>query len=555
MTIHAKPLSGSLSALSYVILALFSLLAFAPGIATLPPTDRDESRFVQASKQMVESGDFIDLRFQDEPRYKKPAGIYWLQSAAVLLYGEGTETPIWVYRTVSVAAGIAAVLATAWLGARMFGPAAGMAAGFGLAGILMLGFEARIAKTDAALLAVTIAAQAALAHIYLSAREGGQTRLAPWVFWTAQGLGILVKGPIVAAVSILTIVFVAWFDRDRAWLRRLRAGWGIPLALLIAAPWLALITWKSGGAFWQEAVGQDLLGKVASGQESHGAPPGYFFVLYSATFWPYGVAGMIACLAALRRLSDPRLLFCIAWFLPFWVAIELVPTKLPHYILPVYPAIMLAVAWAVTNLDAAADVRTGWRLWLYRAALLGAVVATLALAVVATGVSPFVIGTFSWWGLLASILLLAAGWLGSGIWPPLEARVRIPAASAASAAAFGILTSTVVPSLQPVWLSPQIAAAFESVKPCEDSRLVAAGYHEPSLVFLVGTDTMLTNGRLASRQLRRDKCAVALISDDQLETFKAGIANSPGIVELDAVEGINYSKGTSRRLALYANAN
>ena len=61
------------------MLVLLCLCAFLPGIAELPPIDRDESRFMQASKQMVESGDLVDIRFQDESRYKKPVGIYWLQ--------------------------------------------------------------------------------------------------------------------------------------------------------------------------------------------------------------------------------------------------------------------------------------------------------------------------------------------------------------------------------------------------------------------------------------------------------------------------------------------
>ncbi|MGO9543748.1 MAG: ArnT family glycosyltransferase, partial [Rhodomicrobium sp.] len=56
---------------------------YLPGIASLPPTDRDEARFAQASKQMLETGNYVDIRFQTEARYKKPIGIYWLQSAAV----------------------------------------------------------------------------------------------------------------------------------------------------------------------------------------------------------------------------------------------------------------------------------------------------------------------------------------------------------------------------------------------------------------------------------------------------------------------------------------
>ena len=58
-------------------------LLFLPGFFNIPPIDRDEARFAQATKQMVETRDFVDIRFQDEVRYKKPVGMYWLQAAAV----------------------------------------------------------------------------------------------------------------------------------------------------------------------------------------------------------------------------------------------------------------------------------------------------------------------------------------------------------------------------------------------------------------------------------------------------------------------------------------
>ena len=83
-----------------------SLLAFLPGFfATIPPVDRDEARFAQATKQMVETGD-VDIRFQDEVRYKKPVGIYWLQAAGVkageALGIRGCAQHIWLYRIPSL---------------------------------------------------------------------------------------------------------------------------------------------------------------------------------------------------------------------------------------------------------------------------------------------------------------------------------------------------------------------------------------------------------------------------------------------------------------------
>src|SRR5947209_4296088 len=95
-------------------LLLCAMLLFLPGFFTIPPIDRDEARFAQATKQMVESGDFIDIRFQDDVRYKKPVGIYWLQSAAVeaasALKLPKAELRIWVYRLPSLIGRIGRVL-------------------------------------------------------------------------------------------------------------------------------------------------------------------------------------------------------------------------------------------------------------------------------------------------------------------------------------------------------------------------------------------------------------------------------------------------------------
>jgi 4-amino-4-deoxy-L-arabinose transferase-like glycosyltransferase len=99
-------------------LVLCALLLFLPGFFTIPPVDRDEARFAQATKQMVESGDYVDIRFQEDVRYKKPVGIYWLQSAAVeaatALKLPKAELRIWVYRLPSLIGAIGAVLMTYW---------------------------------------------------------------------------------------------------------------------------------------------------------------------------------------------------------------------------------------------------------------------------------------------------------------------------------------------------------------------------------------------------------------------------------------------------------
>ncbi len=544
-----------LGAMKQALLVLLCLFAFLPGISTLPPTDRDESRFVQATKQMVASGDYVDIRFQDVPRYKKPAGIYWLQSAALTLTGQGADAPIWAYRLVSVVAATIAVLATARLGATLFGPAAGLIAGTALAGIVMLLFEGRIAKTDATLLATAVIAQAALARIYLAARGRiAPSAAAPWIMWATLGASILIKGPVIPALSALTIASLLVLDRDRAWLKELKAGRGVLLMLIIAAPWLLLITWKSGAEFWQKSIGEDFISKIGSGQESHGFPPGYYAAIYVLFLFPFAPLALRGGLKALNRMrEDPALLFLICWYVPYWVMIELIPTKLPHYALPAYPAILLAMGWALTSASAAETELKRWQVWLWWPTIVGFGVVSLALAILSVAATPFITGSFSIWGVAAAGLLLISAWFGSGLRAERSFRGSILPATLTSAAAFAVLTIAVVPGLKPVWLSPQLAATFAAVKTCPQSRLIAVGYHEPSLVFLAGTETLLTNAVEAARELATNPdCTIAMIDERAMDAFVAALPGGlDAIEEVGAVEGFNYSKGTARSLRFF----
>ena len=155
------------------MLAMLCLIAFAPGISRLPPIDRDESRYIQATKQMVASGELVDIRFQNQPRYLQPVGIYWLQALAVTVSGKGAAAPVWVFRTVSLIAATIAVLACYAAGLRLFGPAAGFIAAIALAGIFMLNSEAR-RKTDATVLSPPRRHAGGAAHAHLACASSVQ---------------------------------------------------------------------------------------------------------------------------------------------------------------------------------------------------------------------------------------------------------------------------------------------------------------------------------------------------------------------------------------------
>ena len=289
------------------LLIVFGLFAFLPGFFQIPPVDRDEARFAQATKQMVESGEYVDIRFQDEVRYKKPVGIYWLQAAAVkagqAIGVPNAHTTIWLYRLPSLAGAIGAVLVTYWAALAFVARRGALLAALMMASSILLGVEARLAKTDAMLLFTSVAAMGAMARIYLMTRRAPDAVVGwtmPAIMWTALAGGVLLKGPLILMFVALTAITLSIADRSGRWSWRLQPFAGVAWLIVLVLPWFLAIVAKSGENFFVQAIGQDMLAKVTSGQEAHGAPPGYYLLLFWVTFWPGCVLAGLAAPARRR---------------------------------------------------------------------------------------------------------------------------------------------------------------------------------------------------------------------------------------------------------------
>src|ERR1700719_452106 len=312
----------------YALLAVLCLLLYLPGIASIPPLDRDEARFAQATRQMLETGDFLRIRFQDEARNKKPAGIYWLQAAAVAAFSAPASTAIWPYRLPSVVGALTAALLIFAIGSALFAgdaesPAPRVAAFIAavlLASALGIIVEAHIAKTDAALLATVVAGQGAIGLIYVRARTGRPAMPAlAAMFWAAETAAILLKGPPGPALAILTVLALSIADRDLRWLRALYPVAGIIFTIIAVLPWLIAIERATEGNFLADSLGQDLWAKLIGPQESHGAPPFSYLLMATATFWPGSVMLVPALARGWRGREMPAERFLLAWLLPAWV--------------------------------------------------------------------------------------------------------------------------------------------------------------------------------------------------------------------------------------------
>jgi 4-amino-4-deoxy-L-arabinose transferase-like glycosyltransferase len=536
------------------VLIFVALLAFLPGFFQIPPVDRDEAYFAQATKQMIETGDYVDIRYQDDVRYRKPVGIYWLQAAVVntasaLGFANARRT-IWLYRVPSLLGAVGAVLLTYWCALAFVSRRGALLAALMMTASALLGVEARLAKTDAVLLFTVVAAMGALARVYLASRRAVDAR-PPWqlpaIFWTALAVGILIKGPLILMVVGLAAATLSLFDRSARWLLALRPLAGTAWLFLVVLPWFIAIFMRVGSQFLVASVGEDMLAKVAGGQETHGAPPGLYFILFFATFFPASMLAGLAAPAVWAVRREPAARFLLAWLVPSWIVFELVVTKLPHYVLPLYPAIAILIAGAVESKVLSR------RIWLVRGVMwwfLAPILVSIAAVVGAIVID-------------RDLALLAWPFLGGAIvcglfaWQLYEddgaERAFMRATASAVLIAIGVY-AVIVPSLTPAFPSVTLAGILRD-SDCEHPLAASAGYEEPSLVFLAGTTTHFTDANGAADFLRQGSCRFAFVDARQERVFALradaiGLRYKPG----PRVEGFNISNGKPITIAVFQSA-
>lgn len=524
------------------LLALLTLWMALPGLASLPVIDRDEARYTQATVQMVESGDYLNIRFQDRARNKKPAGIYWLQAAPVAAVSDPGERVLWAHRLPSVLGFLLTVLATYWGGlAFLTRPQAAMAGALMACALLMV-FEGHIAKTDAVLCGFCTLGLASLLHL----RDNPSKKTAI-IFWIAMGAALMIKGPILPTLAILTLGGLAIWERNTAWMRPLLSPIGIGLCFLMTVPWGIAIWIETDGAFFRDAVGGDLAPKLAGGQEKHGAPFGYYTLTLPVFFWPasaFLIAGLLWAFNNAKRstfhpLGYPiRLL--LMWAIPFWIMIEIVPTKLPNYFLPTYPAFALLIAASFSALGTMTLLRRVGAGLLGLLALILAIVVCYALydygqlnALVITG---------------AALAVCVALYASHQLWTAQLERGFI--ATLVGAAIIMPLTyQFILPKLDHIFVAKRMAQSFET----QDLTLPRQGgptilsptFTEPSLVYYLGTDIKLGD-KITDADL---KPGAIILLDKNREESKEWRESIGCRTDLFTLSGLNYSKGDEVELS------
>jgi len=531
-------------------LALLCLLVWLPGFFSIPPGDRDESRFAQASRQMVETGDYVRIKLGEVERNKKPVGIHWAQAATVHgleAMGIPARGAIWAYRLPSLIGALLAVLATCYLGRALVGRRAAFLAAAMLAPCMVLVVETHIAKTDAALLASITAAMLLMGRAYLTPAQFSAKQALG--FWLALGAGVLLKGPIAPMVPLLAGITLLVTDRRAPWFGALRPLWGVPLMIACAAPWFIAIGIATEGRFFSQAIGDDMLTKVGSGEESHWGPPGFYSFLFGITAFPSAWVVLRALAGAWADRLRPQTRFLLGWAVPVWLLFEAVATKLPHYPLPAYPALMLlAAAWALDPLRRPTPRWLAAIGWLALGGVaLGLPIAGIAAAFYAERRLDF----FGLIGLGFGVALILLLWRAAraGHW----ARAALLGA-VLSLPVYAAVLEGVIPRVNAVWVSPRLAVEVRAIAPgLRDRDFGVVGYHEPSLQFALGGGiALLRDGAAAAAFLAEKPGRVVAVSHRQEAAFRAAAAER-GIAPRDvgSVTGLNYVRGRWLTLLIF----
>ena len=562
----------------YAVLAGLVFLLALPGLFALPVLDRDEGRFTEASSEMMETGDFVVIRYHEELRNKKPVAIHWFQSIAVSLTSGAAERNIWDYRIPSMLGAIMAALATFWGGTALFSRRSAFVAALVLGTTLLLTTEANIAKTDAAQCGFLALGMAALAHI----RAGATSKRLSILFWACLSIGVLLKGPIAPLVVFSTIAALFIWERNFTWAKPLLYWGGLSLFVVMTVPWYIAVQIATDGEFLSEAVRVDLGQKLVDGAEGHDGPPGLHTAALPLLFWPGTILlvpgiwlAISSAFAGRRKAQDGKLegaraasasaweeqqagawRFLLCWLVPSWLVFEIAPTKLVHYTLPMYPALALMAGAAADRWFATNEWNRGR--WI-SAGLFGVIALLLALAPTGWVLGPVRADAASEFGEYAT--RVAGVWeqawnsTGIGIWPSLlillaaggtiyalgkKYTVGLLAGIIACSLVAGVGYRAVVLPNQSWMLSTgaslsalrEVCALPEGTSAWRDSgcagrapKLIRAiSFAEPSLVFELGNKIILPPDSTP---------AIPPIAEDNRPAWLINIADPPGREALD----------------------
>lgn len=351
MTLNPKPsvqISASdarkVSIQQLLILLLGITLLFSLGNQALPLIDRDEPRFAEASREMMQAGNWVVPSFNNAPRYDKPPLIYWMQIACYKTLGINEFSARF---PAAICTALTAVALVLW-GARVADPPTGWRAAIIYCLCLQVFMHGRAAVADPPLvLFCTLAAWAGWEWL-----RNPQGLIPAACFWLSLAFGFLAKGP-VAWIPIGMVILQSLRQRKEGlpspkpalWI------WGCVVMLVLICLWGIPALIQTNGEFAAKGLGKHVVGRSLIAMEGHGAKsilgyiatlPLYFLTVF-ASFFPWSI-WLPSGFRFHRNTPSPEARYLISGVLLTFAIFTFSRTKLPHYTLPCFPLLALLIA-------------------------------------------------------------------------------------------------------------------------------------------------------------------------------------------------------------------
>jgi 4-amino-4-deoxy-L-arabinose transferase-like glycosyltransferase len=527
-----------------IALAITGMYMFAATRSTL--WDRDETYYARVAVEMVESGNYLVPTFNDEPWLEKPVLLYWLMSVPIRLFGP-TEYACRFFSAIGT--GLTCLL-TFVLARKLVDARAALWAMVILCSTSMVLRVGGSATSDPVVLPFMVGALAVFVYA-LDAPTGAPHII---LMGIALGLGVLAKGP----VGLLPIpVIVAWLwlcrrTKPISWRAIWPIGAALAVASLIALAWAVPANVATKGEFYRVFVEEHVIDRMLRPMQGHGhrfwvSLPYYFPVVILDLFpWTLYLPGTISAVLGSRVGGRRGRAVLLGWTVPIFVLVSLAATKLPHYLLFIWPALAVAVAGTIVAAQKG-TLNARDRIWLRRGVWLFGPLAAVGALVLAVGPWFLYVPGLRWPGLACG-----AGGAAMAAIAIRYQRADRPMASAkillAGMFVFQIpLLLGVLPAIEQMKLAPRLAQAVNKTT-AREVPVAACGYLEPSLHFYFARhiEYLLAEEEVVT-WAQRPQPGILVIPRHTLDGIEEKYGDLP-LEQIAATEGVNYSKGTMLEL-------
>ncbi len=303
----------------------------------------DEGRYAEIAREMLNSGDWVTPRLNGFKYFEKPPLQYWGSAISMALLGEtNAAARVWCSGL-----GFIGALWVGFVGSRLYGRSAGYFAFlFSISTVLYAGMG-HANSLDMGVSSLLIIAVGALALAQSERHLPQQGRNWMLLAWAALAGATLSKGLIGLVLPGAAVVLYSFWQRDWALWRHLHLGKGLLLYLLIAAPWFIAVS-LANPEFPHFFFIHEHFERFTSDVHGRTKSNWYFFAVFAIGAIPWLFSSLnglfrppFSWRAEAGKFEASRLFWVYAIFVFFFFSIS--HSKLPAYILPMFPALALLV--------------------------------------------------------------------------------------------------------------------------------------------------------------------------------------------------------------------